>query len=360
MSGARRRFLQGSALAGAGAVAAPYVARAEGPVRWRMVTAWPKNLPGPGVSAQRLCDRIAALSGGRFTVDLFAAGEIVPAFEVFDAVGRSVAEIGHAAAVFWQGRLPAAPYFLAVPFGLTPLEHQAWIEQGGGQELWDALYADSGVRPFLAGNTGMSMGGWFKRPIESLDDLQGLRWRMPGLGGAMYRHLGVQQVSLPPGDTLPALQTGAIDAAEFAGPASDLALGFYKVAPYYYGPGIHEPNGTGECLVNSAAFDGLDTELQAIVRHACAAENSAALAESEGRNTTSLSALVEKGVELRTFPTAIVDAARPAAAGVLLAVRDSDPLSAKIYDSYKAWQARTALWSDRSMAAFLKARGEPS
>ncbi|MFW5834394.1 MAG: TRAP transporter substrate-binding protein, partial [Pseudomonadota bacterium] len=240
------KFARRTALTGAltGAVAAPFVARAQTPVRWRMVTSWPENLPGPGVSARRLAERIEALTGGRLRVQVFPAGSLVPAFEVMDAVGAGTAEMGHTAAVFWAGKLPAAPFFLAVPFGLVPHEHDTWIEQGGGQELWDAYYADLGVKPLLAGNTGMSMGGWFREPLERPEDLRGLRFRMPGFGGEMYAPFGIVQVSLPPGETLAALQSGAIDAAEFAGPASDLPLGFHQAARYYYWPGLHEPNGT--------------------------------------------------------------------------------------------------------------------
>lgn len=341
----------------AGAVAAPAVVRADMPARWRMVTSWPRNLPGPGVTAQRLADRITRASGGRIRVEVFAAGEIVPAFEVMDAVGRGVAELGHTAAVFWMGKIPAAAFFLAIPFGLTPPEHMAWIEHGGGQELWDELYADLGVKPFMAGNTGMSMGGWFRREIHSLADLRGLRFRMPGLGGEMYRPFGIVQVSLPPGDTLPALQTGAIDAAEFAGPSSDLALGFYKVAPYYYWPGIHEPNGTGECIVNREIWEGLDDELRAVVAHACAAENAFALAESERANAEALRVLVrDHGVKLRRFPDDLIAAARESARDVLATFEAAGGIDARIYRSYTAMLDSLGDWPRVSMQGFLEAR----
>ncbi len=345
------------AAGGTGLLAAPFVARAERPRRWRMATAWPADLPGPGVSARRLGDRIAALSGGRLTVELFAAGELVPAFEVLDAVSRGTVEMGHAAAVFWSGKLPAAPFFLAVPFGLAPHEHDAWIHSGGGQELYDRYYADLGVKPFLAGNTGMSMGGWFRRPIREPDDLQGLRFRMPGLGGEMYRALGVVQVSLPPGETLTALQSGAIDAAEFAGPASDLALGFHRAAKHYYWPGIHEPNGSGEALVNRGALAALPDDLQAIVAHACATENAIALGEAERRNVAALARLTgEFGVALERFPAEVVEAARAAAADLLADRAGRDGLEGEIARSYRAFRDGEATWSRISMAAFLQAR----
>ena len=350
----RRGLLAGIA---AGGLAAPAVLRAQPRHRWRMVTSWPRDLPGPGVSARRLAERIARLSDGRITVELFAAGEIVPAFEVLDAVGRGVAELGHTASIFWMGKMEVAAFFTAVPFGLRPLEHIAWIEQGGGQELWDELYAAFGVKPFMAGNTGMSMGGWFRRELRSAADLEGLKWRMPGLGGEMYRPLGVIQVSLPPGEILPALQSGAIDAAEFAAPASDLALGFHKVAPYYYGPGIHEPNGSSECLVHLETWKALDEGLRAVVATACAAENAYALAESERRNAAALRALVrDHGVRLRRFPDDLVARARDSARAILRGFADRKGVAGDIARSYAAMLEELDAWPTVSVRGFLEAR----
>ncbi|MCB1509045.1 MAG: ABC transporter substrate-binding protein, partial [Hyphomicrobiaceae bacterium] len=201
MSLSRRKLLGGAA----GAVlAAPLASSLATPalaqrlIRWRMVTSWPKNLPGPGVSAERIAADIAALSGERLTLEIYAAGELVGGLEVFDAVSSGTVEMAHTASLFWPGKVPAAPFFTAVPFGLTPLEHAAWLQQGGGQALWDRLYAPFGIRPFAAGNTGFQMGGWYKTPIESLDDIVGLKIRMPGFGGEILRRLGAAPVSLPP------------------------------------------------------------------------------------------------------------------------------------------------------------------
>ncbi len=355
MSGASRRGVL-AGLAGS-TLAAPAVVRAGGRHTWRMVTSWPRDLPGPGMSARRLTERITSLSGGRITVELFAAGEIVPAFEVMDAVGRGVAELGHSAAVFWTGKARIAAFFTAVPFGLRPLEHIAWIEQAGGQDLWDELYAGFGVKPFMAGNTGMSMGGWFRRELRSAADLRGLRWRMPGLGGEMYRPLGVVQVSLPPGEILPALQSGAIDAAEFAAPASDLALGFHKVAPFYYWPGIHEPNGSSECLLNLEVWEALESELKEVVATACAAENAFALAESERRNAAALRALVEEhGVRLRRFPNDILARARESARELLADFAREKGVSGRIARAYAGMLEALDAWPGVSVRGFLEAR----
>ncbi|MEO1092573.1 MAG: TRAP transporter substrate-binding protein [Pseudomonadota bacterium] len=356
MSGLPRR----SMLAGASlAIASPAVVRAQAARRWRMATAWPANLPGPGVSAARLADRIARLTDGRLRVDVFPAGSLVPPFEVLDAVGAGTAEMGHAASVFWSGKLPAAPFFLAVPFGLVPQEHNGWIEVGGGQALWDDYYADLGVKPYLAGNTGMSMGGWFRRPLQGPDDLQGLRFRMPGLGGIVYQGFGIVQVSLPPGETLAALQSGAIDAAEFAGPASDLPLGFHKVAKYYYGPGFHEPNGTGEALVNRRAMDALPADLRAAVEHACATENALALVEAEQRNTHALARLQDDfGVTILPFPESIVTPARSAARDLLATFAAADGPEGRIARSYAETLERGRAWASQSVGAFLTMRDE--
>src|SRR6185369_14306913 len=253
----RRNLVAGAV--GAAAIAAPSVARAQ-TKRWRMVTSWPKRLPGPGMSAERVAERIAALSGGRMQITVHAAGELTPAFEVLDAVGGGVAEMGHTASFYWQGKMPAAAYFTTVPFGLTPAEHVAWVEAGGGQQLWDELYAPFGAKPFMGGNTGVCMGGWFRRELRGLDDLRGLKIRSLGLGGEVYRRLGSTPQTTPPGEILTSLQSGVLDAAEFVGPGTDISLGLYRVAPVYTGPGFNKPNGTGECLVSLRAWETLDGE----------------------------------------------------------------------------------------------------
>lgn len=326
-------------------------------VEWKMVTSWPKNLPGPGVTAQRICDRIAAMSGGRLKVRLYAAQELVSPFEVFGAVEARTAEMGHTASFFWQGKLPAAALYTAAPFGLTPLEHITWIDHGGGQELWDRLYAPFGVKPFMGGNTGFQMGGWYRFEITGPEDFKGLKIRMPGLGGEVARKLGATPVSVAPAEILTALQTGMVDAAEFLGPWSDFAMGFYKAAKYYYYPGFHEPNGTGEALVSTRALEELPEDLRAIVAHACAAENIVALGESEWQNAHLLSVLArEHGVVVKPFPDAVLDAARRASETVLNELAAKDAISAEIVASYRAARDRLAEWSAISSGKYLSVR----
>src|SRR5438270_11323791 len=350
----RRNLVRAAAFAGA--LAAPSVARAQ-TRRWRMVTSWPKRLPGPGVSAERIAERIAALSGGRLQITVHAAGELTPAFEVLDAVGGGVAELGHTASFYWQGKQPAAAYFTTVPFGLTPQEHVAWVEAGGGQALWDALYKPFGAKPFMGGNTGVCMGGWFRRELRGLDDVRGLKIRALGLGGEVYRRLGATPQTTPPGEILTSLQSGVLDAAEFVGPGTDISLGLYRVAPVYYGPGFNKPNGTGECIVSLKAWEALDAEGRAIVAHACAAEAAFALAEMERLNAEGLGALIERhGVQLKSFPRDVVDAARKVAAEVLAELAARSDMARKVHDSYAAFRDRTAAWSRVSIKAVLEAR----
>ena len=353
-----RRTLTATMGAAAATLAAPSVARAQ-TQKWRMVTSWPKRLPGPGMSAERVASRIRELSAGRIDITVYAAGEIVPAFGVLEAVGNGVADIGHTASFYWQGKMPAAAFFTTVPFGLTPAEHVAWIEAGGGQALWDELYAPFGVKPFMGGNTGVCMGGWFRREIKSLADLRGLKLRSLGLGGEVYRRLGALPQTTPPAEILTSLQSGVLDAAEFVGPGSDIALGLYRVAPFYYYPGFNKPNGTGECIVARKTWDALASDLKAIVAHACAAEAAYALSEMERLNAQALEALIkDHGVKLTAFPADIVEAARKEAEVVMggsFAVYSD--IRGRISGSYDEFRERTAPWSRVSIEALLRARG---
>lgn len=353
----RRSFIGGLTAGATALAAAPTMLSAQDNVEWRMVTSWPKNSPGPGITAQRLADRIADMSNGRLTIKLYAAGELVPALEVFDGVAGGTADIGHTASFFWQGKARASVFFTAVPFGMTAPEHAAWIYHGGGQALWDELYGSFGLKPFMAGNTGIGMGGWFKKEVNSLEDVKGLKYRIPGLGGEILRQLGAVPVSVPPGEIFGALQSGVIDGAEFLGPWSDLAFGFYKAAPYYYWPGFHEPNGSGECIINLDSWQKLPPDLQAIVTNACAAENSYALAETEWHNATALETLVTKhNVEVRQFPADMLNAVREVRETVMADFASGDDITQRIYQSFEAARKRAISWSNLSTLAVLQAR----
>jgi len=352
----RRKLVAAGATGLAGMVGAPSVVRAQ-TRRWRMVTSWPRRLLGPGMSAERIAERVRALSGGRLDITVSAAGEVVPAFEVLDAVGSGVADMGHTAAFYWQGKEAATAFFTTVPFGLTPPEHVAWVDAGGGQALWDELYAPFGVKPFMGGNTGVCMGGWFRREVQTRDNVRGLKIRSLGLGGEVYRRLGAIPQTTSPAEILTSLQSGLVDGAEFVGPGSDIALGLYRVAPFYYGPGFNKPNGTGECIVSLKAWEALDAEFKSIVTHACAAEASFALAEMERLNAEALAALTSRnGVQLRRFPPDLIAAARKEAADILADVAARSGMARKVHESYVAFHDRTSAWSRISLRAVLEAR----
>jgi TRAP-type mannitol/chloroaromatic compound transport system substrate-binding protein len=353
----RRALARTGAVGFAGAIAAPAAAQPQ-KRRWRMVTSWPGRLPGPGMSAERVAQRIGAPSGGRLEVTVSAAREIVPAFGVLGAVGSGVAEMGHSASFYWQGMEPAAAFFTTVPFWLLPNEHVAWVDAGGGQKLWDDIYAPFGVKPFMGGNTGVCMGGWFRREIKSGSDVRGLKIRSLGLGGEVYRRLGALPQITAPGEIALALQSGVLDAVEFVAPGSDIAFGLYRFAPFYHSPGFNKPNGTGECIVSLKAWTSLDAEFKAIVAHACAAEASFALAEMERLNIEALAALTARDhVRLRTFPVDLIDGARTQAAGVLNDLAAKSANARKVRDCYIAFRDKIVPWSRISMQAALEARG---
>ncbi len=352
----RRRILAGGGMAAAATLLSK-PALAQGRVRWAMATSWPKNLPGPGVTAQRLADRVARMSEGRFEIEVHPAGALVPALGVFDAVRDGVAEAAHTASFFWQGKIRAAVFFTAIPFGMTAPEHASWITQGGGQEIWDQLYGDFGLKPFMAGNTGMQMGGWYRDEITTLDDLKGLNIRMPGIGGEIVRRLGATPVSLPPGEIFSALDSGLIDGAEFLGPWSDQAQGFWQVAPNYYWPGFHEPNGTGELIVSRQALDALPPDLAAILDHAAAAENAFAVAEADWFNALALRQLIDDhGVVLKRFPQDVLDAARLEAIDVLDNIAGEDAGFATALRSYRTAQGAQRMWAEVGKLGYLQAR----
>ena len=337
----RRRLI----VAAATAIAMPGIGRAQTSRRWRMVTSWQRNLPGPGITAARLARRITEMSDGALTIELFGAGEVVPALSVFDAVSNGTVEMGHTAALFWAGKIAAAPIFTTVPFGLPPVAHAAWLD-AGGQALWERLYAPSRVKPLLAGNTGPSSAGWFRKPIQSLGDVAGLRIRATGIGGELYRRLGASPVTISPGETYQALERGLIDAAEFLAPANDLSLGLQRVAPFLAFPGFNKPNGASELLIGQAHWEALPPALQAIVETAARAEHDRGLAEAEIANAAALHRLVASGVSLQRLPDDLIARGQIIAGEILDGIAARDALSAEIVASYRAGNSEAArVWS---------------
>ncbi|GIX31656.1 MAG: C4-dicarboxylate ABC transporter [Porticoccaceae bacterium] len=325
--------------------------------RWKMVTTWPKNYPGLGTAPETFAHLVERMSGGRLTVRVYGAGQLVPAFEVFDAVSQGTAEMGHGAAYYWKGKIPAAPFFTAVPFGLNAQEMNGWLHHGGGLELWREAYAPFNLIPFAGGSTGVQMAGWFNREIRSVADLQGLKMRIPGLGGEVIAKLGAQAVTIPGSELYTAMQTNVIDATEWVGPYNDLAFGFHQVAKYYYYPGWHEPGAMLEFIVNKQAFERLPADLQAIVEAAARAVNQDMLDEYTARNPDALRELVEKhGVEVRELPRDVIDALRAATDEVLAEIAAADPLAKRVYDSQRAFKERVMEYHRISEEAMYRAR----
>ena len=371
MTAQRRRFLKMLAAGAAGAAVggcapeAPGGRTSAGPgggsagerYRWRLVTAWPPGLPGFGTTAVTLADTLRDVSGGRLSVQVYAAGELVPAFEVFDAVSRGSVEMGHSAPAYWKGQAPTTQLFTGFPFGMLPAEFNAWMAYGGGMELWRECYEPYGLVPFPGGNTGAQMGGWFRREIRSMEDFSGLKIRMPGLGGDVLRRLGATVVNLPAGELFTALQTGLIDATEWASPYNDLPLGLYQAAPYYYFPGWHEPAGSIEVIVNRQALESLPEDLQKLVQTACTAVNHQMLSEFMARNVQALRVLVDRhGVELRRFPDEVLQGLRGAADEILDELAAGNPLAARVLESYREFQKGIAGWQAISEGSYLSAR----
>ena len=325
--------------------------------KWKMVTTWPKDFPGLGTGANRLAQTIGHMSGGQLEVKVYGAGELVPAMGVFDGVAGGTAEMGHASAYYWKGKHEATQFFSAVPFGLTAQEINGWLSYGGGQELWDELYAGFGLKAFPAGNTGVQMGGWFKREINALEDFSGLVMRMPGLGGEVLRRLDATVQNLPGGEIFQALKTGAIDATEWVGPYNDLAFGFHQAAKYYYWPGWHEPGTTMEAMINRTAWEALPTDLQHIVRHACQSTNENMLAEFTTRNGVALKTLVEKhGVQLKRFSDDVLTEIGRVARDVVGEIAAKDPLSNSVYASFNAYRSQSVSYTRISEEAYTMAR----
>ncbi len=326
--------------------------------KWKMVTAWPRNFPGLGSNANLLAKMITDMSGGRIKVKVYGAGEMVPAFEVFDAVSKGTAEMGHAGAYYWKGKSEAVQFFSAVPFGLNAQEMNAWLYYGGGHELWKELYKPFGIIPAPTGNSGVQMAGWFNKEINALDDLKGLKMRIPGLGGEVLRRAGGTTVNMPGGELFTSLQSGTLDATEWVGPYNDLAFGFYKVAKYYYYPGWHEPGSTMEALINEKAFNQLPKDLQHIVMTACKAANMDMISEYTARNNQALDTLINKhNVKLMPLPDQVIKTLREISEEVVSEVATKSAEAEKIYRSVSTFKQQVIRWSSISEQAFYKARG---
>lgn len=334
----RRKFLTGAAIAGAGVAAAPFAAPAIAQERKEMtvVSTWGRDFPGLGVSAQRLCARITEVSEGRITVNYFAAGERVGAFDSFDEVASGNAQAYIGADYYWKGKHPGFAYFTSVPLGMTTVEWNAWIKFKDGQALWDEMSGEFGLKALACGATGTQMGGWFNKEVNSADDFKGLKFRMPGLGGDVIAKLGASVVSLPGGQIYENLVSGAIDATEWVGPYNDYFLKFYEAAKYYYYPGMHEPGGGLAFGMNKSWWESLSKSEQDLITVCCMEEHAAQYEEAQALNGEYLQKMVtENGVVLKEFSDDVYDAFAEAAAEVFEETRAHSALATKIDDSFQ-------------------------
>ena len=326
---------------------------------WRLVTSWPKNYPGLGMAPERIADLVEEMSDGQMKITVYGAEEQVPAFGVFDAVSSGSHQMGHSGGYFWKGKVPAAQFFTSVPFGLTADEINAWVNRGGGLELWREIYAPFNIYPIPAGNTGTQMFGWFNKEINSLEDVKGLKMRIPGIGGEVLKEAGGIPVTLPGGELFTALQTGVIDATEWVGPYNDLTFGFHQAAKYYYYPGWHEPGPMLELLINIDAWNSLPNHLQVIIETATKAVNQDMLDEYLAKNNQALTELVEvHGVELRRLPDDVIEEFREISNKILDDLAKEDETIAKVYESYLNFKNNVSAYHEISEDAFVESRNK--
>ena len=354
----RRDFLKkagtGTAVV-AGTLAAPAIVKARTEIV--MVSTWPRDFPGLGTAAQRLAKNLADATDGRLHVEYFAANERVKAFDSFDEVASGNAQCYHTADYYWKGKHPGWAYFTSVPFGLTYTEINAWIRFGGGQELWDEVGSEFGLKCMPGGNTGVQMGGWFRKEINSADDLKGLKMRIPGLGGDVMAKLGASPVSLPGGQIYENLMSGAIDATEWVGPWNDGFMKFYEAAKYYYYPGMHEPGSMLSFGWNKSFWESLSASDQLLITSVSALENDLMMSEYNYNNGVSLDKLInEQGVQLRAFNDDVYDSFGEAAAEVFEEARAHSDLTNRIHESFEATRAAVGGWAKIADVAYLAQR----
>jgi TRAP-type mannitol/chloroaromatic compound transport system substrate-binding protein len=355
----RRDFLKKSVVAGAvGATAgtlvnAPYV-HAQKTYNWKMVTTWPPGLPILQTGAERFARRVEELSGGRMKIQVYAANELVPGLGVFDAVSSGTVECGSGAAYYWAGKDPACQWFSAVPFGLNPQGINAWFYSGGGLELWDEVYGQFNLIGRPMGNTGVQMGGWFNKEINSLKDFDGLKMRIPGLGGKVIAKAGATVVLLAGGEIFTSLERGVIDATEWVGPLHDLRMGFYQAAKYYYYPGWHEPGTCLDAMFNKQKFEALPKDLQAILEAVAMETNLHSLSEFEARNGAALQELIEKhNVTLKRFPAEVLADLRKLAEETVEEEANKNALARKVADSFNKFKKQWGTWADTADRSYF-------
>ena len=325
--------------------------------KWSCVTSWPPRYPGLGIAVDNLAERVEVASNGRLKIKVYGGGELVPAFEAFDAVSRGTVEMGHDASYYHKGKVAAAQFFTSIPFGMNAAELDGWLYYGGGLELWRELYADFNIVPFPCGNTGVQMGGWFNREINTPDDLKGLKMRIPGLGGEVIRRAGATPITMPGAEIFTSLQTGAIDATEWVGAYNDVAFGLHKAAKYYYYPGWQEPGAGLELMVNAAAWASLPPDLQGMVELASQAITTDMMAEYTHGNALALQRLIDDPtVDVRPFPDDVLRVLKGHTQDIVAELSASDPAWKKIAESYYEFMDKSTESQSATEVANMKTR----
>ena len=354
----RRKFLKS---AGIGAVVASTFTTnlyAKSTTTLKICLSWPKTLPIMGEGILWFAKRVKEVSGGSIKIKVYGANELVPALGVFDACSKGLIDGFHSGPYYWKGKNPSFSLFTAYPFGMIADEMMAWFDFGGGMELWRELYAKYNLIPFKGGNSGNQMGGWFRKPIKSLEDLKGLKMRIPGLGGEVMASLGVKPVNIPAGELYTALERGVIDATEWVGPALDIKMGFYKVAKYYYS-GWHEPGTNLELTFNKKKFEKLSKEQQAIIESVANEMNARMLAQFQYENGIALKKILDDkyGVKLSTFPNDVNEAAKVAIKKILEENANKNKDFARVYESIQSFFLINTKWTSVGMKKYLEMRG---
>ena len=359
----RRDFIKGSSAAVAGvasaAIAAPAISQNR--KQWRLITTWPKNLPGLGTTAQFFADQVTACSNGQLEVKLYASGEVVPAFESIDAVSSGTVEMGHGAPYYWKGKAIASQLVSNFPFGLTAQEYNAWYMFGGGAELCDEFYQDAlGCRFLVCGNTGVQHPGYSRRELNSIEDFDGLKMRMPGLGGAAMSAIGAVVINLPGSEVAQAFASGTVDWVEWNSPYGEATMGFWRYGKYYYTPGFHEAGTSLDLFINPAAWDTLDSQEQAIVRNCAHAANIFALSEPVAYSGAILQKLVaEEGVIVKKIPDDALTAIGNAVGELIADQVANDAWSAKLFASLSKFRSEQIDYTNTTEGAFIQARNLP-
>jgi TRAP-type mannitol/chloroaromatic compound transport system substrate-binding protein len=326
-------------------------------IQLRMATTWPKNFPGVGTTAEKVAETITKASDGRLEIKVYGSGEIVPAYEVFDAVRQGTVEMGHGWAGYWISKNPGLAYFGGIPGGLSPSEQSSWIMHGGGQKLWEEAMEPYGMQPFQAGIVQSEMFGWYKKTLNSLEDLKGLKIRMAGLANEILNRMGATAVNIPGGEVMSSFQSGVVDAVEWGGPWMDLAFGFPKIAKICYGPGIHSPGAMNEMLINKDLYNNLPNDLKEIIKTSANSANNDSYNEYIYRNAISYQTIVnEHDVEFKTLPMDIMKEFLKVAKEVVQDNAEKDPEAMKIHLHYQDFLKKAIDVTKYQESGYLKAR----